>query len=330
MCKDLDIYFNSDYGELCKYIEFGECVCFECKTNNGIIRNMFIKRPVPWLVNGIQYYDIVTPYGYGGPLVCEADNIDALIKDYDNQFKQFCDDNLIVCEFIRYHPILRNWEPFNSVYDNTFSRHTVGTNLMDYDDPVQSEFSKSARKELRKSERNGVTCSIHISPDDLSVFRSLYEETMDRNNADKMYYFPDEFYKLLTTKLKPYVLEVQAHLGDEIIASEIYFIQGRYMHAHLLGSNDKLLNSGGGIMLEATAARWGKENGYQFIHHGGGRTSADDDALFLYKKKFGRNTLFDFYIGKKVWNKDIYDRLVEIRKLGDPVIEKEYFPAYRG
>ena len=328
--KDLDIYYNKDYGELCCFIEPGECIEFECKTINGKIRNMFIKRPVPWTINGIQYYDAVTPYGYGGPIICESNNISALVNDYEQQFKEYCSQNNIVCEFIRYHPIYRNWEPFSSIYENVYSRHTVGTNLRDYDDPVQSEFSKSARKDLRKSIRNGVQCTIHLNPSDLSIFRKLYEETMDRNNASRMYYFPNEYYKLLTTSIRPYLLEIRANLDDEVIASELYFIEGSLMHAHLLGSNDTFLYSRGGILLEATAAQWGKENGYHYIHHGGGRSSAEDDSLFLYKKKFGMNTLFDFYIGKRIWNERIYEELVKMREIDGEPINKDYFPLYRG
>ena len=330
MDRKLDIYFNLDYGDLCTFIESGKCLLFECKTENGIIKNMFIKRQVPWLVDGKVYYDIITPYGYGGPIVCEANDIHALVNDYEKQFRKYCEENDIVSEFIRFHPIFRNWEPFYECYTVEYSRQTVGTNLKDFDDPVSSEFSKSARKELRKAVRNGVTCSIHKSPSDLSTFRKLYEETMDRNNASSMYYFPDNYYKLLTSTLKPYVLEIQAHLNGEIIASELYFTQGEYLHAHLLGSNEQLLNSGGGIMLEATAAKWGKENGYHFIHHGGGRTSAIEDPLFLYKKKFGKNTLFEFYTGKKIWNKRVYSKLREIREQMEMPINESYFPIYRG
>ena len=67
-----DIYFKEGYGKLCEYVDEGICEIFECKTDNGFIKNMFIKRPVPWILDGIQYYDIVTPYGYGGPIIYEA------------------------------------------------------------------------------------------------------------------------------------------------------------------------------------------------------------------------------------------------------------------
>lgn len=69
------------------------------------------------------------------------------------KFTKYCIDNYIVSEFIRFHPIFENALDFKGIYDVAYSRHTVGTNLKDYDDPVQAEFSKSLRREIRKAEK---------------------------------------------------------------------------------------------------------------------------------------------------------------------------------
>lgn len=326
----LDIYFHPAYGKLCEFVDDGPCSRFELNTASGRIVNQFIKRAVPFLIDGKQYYDIVTPYGYGGPVIEEETDREKLLAAYKDCFLRYCEENSIICEFIRYHPILKNYEDFCSIYHNVFSRHTVGTNLKDFDDPVQNEFSKSARKEVRRAERAGVNSVIIPAPGDLNAFRTLYEETMARNHADVMYYFPDEYYNILTTDLRDYVLEVQAHLGGEIIASEIYLISNGLMHAHLLGSSSTLLEISGGAIIEATAARWGKDNGYHYIHHGGGRSSAEDDPLYLYKKKFGKNTEFDFYTGTKIWNQTVYDKAVAIRLSYGEIENPAYFPIYRG
>ncbi len=326
----LDIYFSREYGKMCEYMEGGINDVFVLHTKYGTIQNQFIKREVPYVVSGEKYYDIMTPYGYGGPIILEATNREILVRQYEEQFSRYCAEHRIVCEFIRYHPIFRNYEDFGFVYENEYSRHTVGTNLTDYDDPFQSEFSKSARKEVRRAEKAGLTCSLHLHPERLDVFRKLYEETMDRNHADIKYYFPDEYYNNLTNQLRGSVLEIQAEFKGETIASELYFIKGDIMHAHLLGSSNRLIEIGGGAILEASAVKWGKKNGYRYIHHGGGRSPAEDDALYLYKKKFGKNTLFDFYVGKKIWNHDVYNQLVKCRKEEGKTEDPSFFPAYRG
>lgn len=325
----LDIYFNSEYGKLCELVDKGKCEEFVLETEYGTIKNMFIKRPAPYLIDGVQYFDIVTPYGYGGPIIQQCLNKEKLLEEYLEKFTQYCLENNIICEFIRYHPILKNYTDFNTIYKTEYSRHTVGTNLKDYEDPVQAEFSKSARREVRKAESTGVTYTINLHPDNLDKFRELYEETMDRNKANSMYYFSDEYYKILTTTLKDGVLEIQLQMDGETVASEIYFIAGNIMHAHLLGSNQKLLDIGGGVFIEAVAAKWGRENGYAYIHHGGGRTSAEDDPLYMYKRKFGKNTEFDFYTGKRIWNQTVYDQMLELRRAEGEIENPNFFPEYR-
>ena len=267
---------------------------------------------------------------YGGPIITECNDKEKLLAQFEKNFTEYCTENNIVSEFIRFHPIFENALDFKGIYDVVYSRHTVGTNLKDYDDPVQAEFSKSLRREIRKAEKNGVTVRTILEPKDLSVFKKLYEETMDRNEADAYYYFPDSYYEYIIKYLGKSVLEIQLIYENEIIASEMYFIEGDLMHAHLLGSSQKMLDLDAGALLEATAARWGHEHGYRYIHHGGGRTSAEDDSLYTYKKKYRKNTEFDFYVGKKIWDREKYDELVAKRE-GElnHKIDSDYFPKYR-
>lgn len=322
-----DIYYNIYYGKLYEKTEHGKIETFEVNSEYGKIEHIFIKREIETQKN---YYDIVTPYGYGGPIITECQDKEKLLAQFKESFTEYCSENNIVSEFIRFHPIFENALDFKGIYDVVYSRHTVGTNLMDYEDPVQAEFSKSLRREIRKAEKNGVTVRTILAPTDLSAFKKLYEETMDRNKADAYYYFPNSYYKYIIEFLRKSVLEIQLIYENEIIASEIYFIEGDLMHAHLLGSSQIMLDLNAGALLEATAARWGHNHGYRYIHHGGGRTSAVDDPLYTYKKKYGKNTEFDFYVGKKIWNKEMYDELVEKREEQlNHKIESDYFPKYR-
>ena len=324
-----DIYYNKYYGKLYENTEHGKLETFELNSEYGKIEHIFIKREIE-MNNERKYYDIVTPYGYGGPIIMECNDKEKLLAQFKKNFTEYCAENNIVSEFIRFHPIFENALDFNNIYDVVYSRHTVGTNLKDFDDPVKAEFSKSLRKEIKKAENKGVSTRLILAPDNLFVFKKLYEETMDRNKADSYYYFPNSYYEYIIKYLKEEVLEIQLIYENEIIASEIYFIEGDLMHAHLLGSSQKMLDLNAGALLEAAAARWGHEHGYRYIHHGGGRTSAEDDSLYTYKKKYGKNTEFDFYIGKKIWNTEIYDKLVTKReKELNCKIESDYFPKYR-
>ena len=69
----MDIYFELNYGKLYEEIEGGTCEVFEHRSSLGTIRHMFIKRKVPIQLGDITYYDLVTPYGYGGPLILNCE-----------------------------------------------------------------------------------------------------------------------------------------------------------------------------------------------------------------------------------------------------------------
>lgn len=62
------------------------------------------------------------------------------------------------------------------------------------------------------------------------------------------------------------------------------------------------------------------------IHHGGGRSNAEDDSLYIFKKQFGQNTLLDFYIGQKIWDQKMYDKICKIMDVDK---DSGFFPAYR-
>jgi len=52
-----------------------------------------------------------------------------------------------------------------------------------------------------------------------------------------------------------------------------------------------------------------KQRQYNYFCLGGG--SSVDDGIFNYKKKFAKNGIFDFYIGKIIHNQQIYDKVVK-------------------
>ena len=191
----MDIYFTPEWGEVNKLIEPGEPIQYVFKSDAGCIRNLFVKREIPLLVKGEQYYDIATPYGYGGPYIesFTEGKKEQLLKDYKIKFGQYCDENKIVSEFVRFHPIINNGKDFSQIYGAECIRQTVGTNL-ESDDPIADEFSKSARKYVRRAMRDGIAWRVTRDPQDVSKFVEIYYSTMDRDNATEYYYFSPEYF----------------------------------------------------------------------------------------------------------------------------------------
>lgn len=323
-----DLYFDENYGRLYEEIENGTCEVYQFHHPLGTIRHMFIKREIPIKLNGRTYYDIVTPYGYGGPLIeeCSQDDKKILVEEFREAFQQYCEEHDIVSEFIRFQPVINNAQDFETCYDVVYIRNTVGTNLKEYDDPVQKEFSKSTRKNIRKALEAGVEFNVIMGPDDFKEFKDIYHETMARNQADTYYYFDDVYFERLIDYFGENMLLVEAVYEGQTIGMGLNFVYDNMIHTHLSGTLNDFRHLSPAYILQYALVVWGKENGVDLIHDGGGRTNSLDDKLYLFKKQFGKNTGFKFYIGKKIWHPEIYKELCEAV---DVEADLEYFPAYR-
>ena len=115
-------------------------------------------------------------------------------------------------------------------------------------------------------------------------------------------------------------------LGDKLIAMGVYFRYGKSLHAHLSGTLSEYLEYSPAYLLKYALALYGHEKGYELIHYGGGSSSSPENSLYRFKREFGKNTEFDFYMAKKVWNQDIYYQICEA---AGAERNTDFFPAYR-
>lgn len=322
-----DIYLEKEYCEINTNIEGGIASFYEYNAPEGNITYNFIKRKIEQTFDTANdYYDITSPYGYGGPVINDYNDYNLLIKNFYEDFSKYCKYNNIISEFVRFHPLLNNESDFASIYDVVFSRETVGTNLKDFDDPFQEEFSKSCKKKIRKLLKEGLSYDVIERPDNFKKFTEFYYSTMDRNKADDFYYFNESYFDEFLKYYKNNIILVETNFEGKTIAMGFYFIYRDFIHIHLSGTLSEYLHRSPAYILRYGVTKWGKENGYKMIHHGGGRTSDSEDGLYKFKKQFGKNTSFDFYIGKKIWNQEVYLKLCEFYGTNP---ESEFFPAYR-
>ena len=105
-----------------------------------------------------------------------------------------------------------------------------------------------------------------------------------------------------------------------------HFVYKKIIHTHLSGTLKDYLYLSPASVLKYATVNWAKENGFELIHYGGGLSDSEDDSLLSFKKKFGQNTEFDYYKGKKIWDANIYNQLCVISKT---IENKDFFPAYR-
>lgn len=323
----MDIYFRPEYALLGSLIDGGTPESFAFDSEYGSVVYHFIKRQIPQSINDEIYFDIITPYGYGGPCVnpLSPDKRTALVEGFCNAFSEYCLDNNIVSEFVRFHPVYNNAEDFKNHYDVTAIRKTVGTDLAS-EDPVKSEFNKSCRKNIRKALKSGITYRVTRSPESIDGFLDIYYSTMDRDKASEYYYFDKNYFDKLLALFKNDLIYTEAFFDGKIIAASICFVSDDNVHIHLSGTLSEYLYLSPAYILRYAVVEWGKKNSMKRVHHGGGVSNSPGDSLYLFKKQFGINIDYDFYVGKMIRNRKVYDMLCEITGNSS---DCEFFPAYR-
>ena len=271
-----------------------------------------------------KYFDAATPYGYGGILV-DGDDIDDLLKEYQD----WCIKSNIICEFVRFHPVLQNVEKVQKYYDVVPLGDTVCLNTTSKEVVWKNIISKN-RNMIRKAIKNGIQVYWGRAPWMIDTFMEIYNKTMDKDAADKYYYFGKEFYESILLDLKQEAMWFYALLDGKVIAMSIFLFADGKMHYHLSGSIKEYQNLAPTNLLLYEAAVWASTHGYSTLHLGGG-VGASRDSLYAFKKAFNREEDKHFAIGKKIYISEKYEELLALRQKVDFGFsgQSSFFPKYR-
>jgi len=305
-----DIYFTPEYYRLYEKLGDGKAQCFTFRQGNQLAL-------YPFLINSVnnlgfeldqQYFDIHGAYGYNGVVSssCDPDFISAFYRAFDH----WCNENKVIAEFTRFHPLLNN-QHFSEKYLHTFfDRKTVVIDLRKGYGEVAKHFQRTTKKQLRRAvdRYHLIIDRYENNPDCLDIFYPIYTETMNRVKAEKYLYFSLDYFQNLIQSIPSVCL--LASNDKKPVAAIIAFYNQTYVHGHLGGTITEALGLSPFSLLYDQMIRFGVEKSCSYLHVGGGRTSAENDALLGFKLNFSSH-LADFYIGKKIHNKEVYAAVVD-------------------
>lgn len=329
-----DVYYLPGYADAFRLNGDGEpfLVHFVSETNQAVC--VMFKRDVATdsrfssLIEPGKYFDIVTPYGYGGFVFCDKpspNDIRLLAHEINSRF---CDEN-IVAAFFRFHPVLNNADVHRSFMNVIDLGKTIAMDLTS-DETIWANITSKNRNMIRKAEKSGVTIHHGKSAELLRVFKEIYDETMRHDNAIDYYFFDEEFYRSIDTELADNYELFYAMVDGKIVSMSIMLFAGNQMHYHLSGSRFEYRNLAPSNLLLFEAAKWGRAQGLRTLHMGGGVGSGEDN-LYKFKAGFNRNSDYQFSIGKMIVNPEAYYKLCALRGMSaDAAAEVRFFPAYRG
>lgn len=304
--EEFDVYFTPEYYSLYQKYGDGEACCFVFETDEGFVLYPFLRNPITPLGYKLdkEYYDIQGAYGYNGIIVSNHDS--NLINAFWESFDSWCQENYIVAEFSRFHPLLNNQELAPPKMKTFFSRHTVALDLTD-DDIWMHQISSKNRNMIRKAEKERVTI---VESNDYETFRKLYDCTMSDLHAESFYFFPQSYYDEYKQTFKDNSLLCFALLDGKIIAGSMFMFSDYYAHYHLSARDREYSRYAANNLILWYGIQKAKERGCKWLHFGGGTTGDDGDSLLKFKKEFSK-TQCEFWIGKRVHNQEVYNQIVE-------------------
>lgn len=298
-----DLYFREEYVKLYE-TEVEKACCFVYQDGESIMLFPFLRRTFDY--KGTIYYDFETAYGYGGPVSNNScgDFMTAALQAMTDKAKT---ENY-VCGFIRFHPLLENWDCFNKVGHLIQDRKTIAIDLTGGIDATwMNEIHTKNRNVIKKGEKNGLEFVVDNDFTYLKEFESLYNSTMNKLEADDFYYFEPRYYNQLKDTIQNRFLGIVKH-DNKVIAGAIFFYQLPYGHYHLAGSDKASLKLSPNNYLLWGATKEMTTRGVTHFHLGGGTDESEQNSLYQYKRKFSKHE-YQFTLGKIIFNPSLYDEI---------------------
>jgi len=264
-----------------------------------------------------KYFDLITPYGYGGfwGNVSDWNKLNYIYREY-------CLGKHYICEFVRFELFTNYHEHYDGEVETR--THNVVRSLEMPLDEMWMDFKQKVRKNVKKANTYNLSIIIESTNDHIEDFLRIYYSTMNRTNAQSEYYFSEQFYEDLSD-LQDNIMFFYVVYKDKIISTELVIYGSENIYSYLGGTEQEYFNVRPNDYLKYEIIKWGKKKGLKNFVLGGGYGS--DDGIFQYKLSLAPHGEYNFYIGRKIFDKESYDKLVSLRA-GDKLNEN-YFPLYR-
>ena len=321
--KQFDFYHTRAYQSLEKG---GDPLLFVARLGMDFLALPLIVRKI------IQtdFKDCTSAYGYCGP-VSNLDFKDfppELFDYFRSELNRYFKEQNIVTAFSRLHPIFIGDELFSNFGTIRNNNKTVAIDLgLSLAEQVK-QYRKSVKSEINQLRgRKGYKVIEANSEQDIRTFIAIHQDTMNRVNATKNYFFGyDYFYNFLNNKCFTSKLLLAVKEG-EIAAGAIFTITDKIMQYHLAGTKEEYIPDAPMKLILDEARLIGNQSGLKYLHLGGSVGENDDDPLFRFKAGFS-----DIRFRSRVWQYIVdEEKYSELNKLFKPNVEKtgNYFPFYR-
>ena len=321
-----DVHYTPDYYELYERNGDGTAICFVYEENDAFVLYPFLLNSVNDLGYDLDndYNDIQGAYGYNG-CVYSSWSVE-FAKNFANNFIYYCYENNIIAEFTRFNPIINNHEFSDYLCPIKANENIIVDLKISKKDTWDSIYDRSVRNNVNKAIRSGLTVK-HFIGNEISVrwfnqFNNIYVSTLKRRNAEKYYFFSEKYFSLLSKKLGDNILYFFTLKKDIVMSCELITFNNYNAYSFLGGTLSEYYSYRPNDILKHEIINYLRKIGIKYFCLGGG--TEENDGIFKYKNSFSKNGNINFYIGKKIYNKEVYDYLCQTWSEKYPAISNKY------
>lgn len=320
---DTDIYHSPAWVKANQKLQRGSLFSILIESESNKAYFPLIKRAI----DNTEYFDLITPYGYGGIAFSHAATAE-FKKDVLQVLYQYLEKTNCISLFLRLHPLLNSGLDKGSyIFENGV---TLAVNLDSTFDEIKKNYSSGHRYDLKKSLKNENICVVDdVSFEYFDQFIKIYTETMRLLNASDFYFFDNEYFHSLKEQLGNQLKLVVVKLDDVVIGASLFMLHNDIIQYHLSGTTIEGRNYQPSKLILDYMIEWGTANNYRYLHLGGGVGGAKD-PLYKFKKGFSA-TEFEFSTVRMITNSSVYNTLCKALNYSKEEIcnVSDFFPLYR-
>lgn len=291
----------------------------------------FILRPLSkesWVDSYEEYYDAVSPYGYGGVFGWGNPQEEIFWK----LFRSWAKEVKLISLFVRLSLFSNQLISFSGKVI-TLGKNII-RNLEPAKDDIWKDYRQKVRKNVKKAQSHDLKVEVDCDGKRIKDFLSIYYATMARRRAQKNYYFSDNFFNLIIKNLRGHYAFFYVLKKDLVISTELVLLSANNIYSFLGGTLGEAFQYRPNDFLKHEIVKWGKERRKKWYILGGGYEG--EDGIYHYKKSFAPGGEVPFKIGTEIYDAKTYEGLLEMRRKFESQKNKSwkpvpgFFPEYRG
>lgn len=281
---------------------------------------------------------IVSPYGYGGPLL-QVESVrtgaEDIAKEWQAAWHAWMQRTGVVSEFVRED--LRGARLLlRSDGERVLAQQNVIVDLSLDTEARWRSYSAKVRKNVKRARESGLSVEFAIDEGALGAFCDIYYDTMDRRQASDAFYLNADVLRAYIDETRPLEEAVIAQVmhGAESVSTELVLLGSHEAYSFLGGTRAEAFPMRPNDLLKHEVCEWGHARGIGAYVLGGGLEP--NDGIFRYKAAFAPYGGVDFFTRRVVANREVYDRIMAYRVVaaqadgGTWSPRPDYFPEFLG